>query len=75
MVRGLRPDDPPAWMRDELAADTRDLMLVGHMPHLDALARMLAQELIEFPLHGARWRSSGPRTDGPFDRCASMSRV
>ena len=53
MVRGLRPDDPPGWMRDELAADTRDLMLVGHMPHLDALARMLAQEPIDFPLHGA----------------------
>jgi len=53
MVRGLRPDDSPELMRDELAADTRDLMLVGHMPHLDALARMLAQSPIEFPLHGA----------------------
>ncbi len=41
MVRGLQPDDPPEWMRDVLATDDRDLALVGHMPHLPRLARLL----------------------------------
>lgn len=65
MVRGLRPDDPPVWMRDELAAETRDVLLVGHMPHLPGLVLALGQESYEFPLHGligferddqGRWR-------------------
>jgi len=53
MVRGLRPGDPPSWMRDELAAETRDILLVGHMPHLPDLARALANGPCDFPLHGA----------------------
>src|ERR1700752_2391054 len=32
LVRGLRPDDPPEWLRDELAAESRDGLLVGPMP-------------------------------------------
>lgn len=65
MVRGLRPDDPPAWLRDELAGETRDVLLVGHMPHLPSLARALAAESTDFPPHGVigferddagRWR-------------------
>ena len=64
MVRGLRPDDPPGWIRDELAAETRDVLLVGHMPHIAALARALGNDAAEFPLHGligfekheGRWR-------------------
>jgi phosphohistidine phosphatase len=57
MVRGLRPEDPPNWLRDELNAESRDILLVGHMPHLPGLARMLvpgASEAQEgaFPLHG-----------------------
>jgi len=71
MVRGLRSEDPPGWIRDELAHETRDVLLVGHMPHIAALARMLAGEAA-FPLHGAvaferdetgrwteSWRSEG----------------
>ena len=55
--RGLQPADPPAWTRDRLIGDTRDLMLVGHMPHLARLLRLLAGEdpdtsARSFPLHG-----------------------
>ena len=64
MVRGLRPDDPPEWLRDELSADPRDLLLVGHMPHIAGLARALDPNAADFPLHGliqfenddGRWR-------------------
>jgi len=55
IVRGLRPEDPPVWIRDELNAETRDILLVGHMPHLPALATELSPEsqgAREFPLHG-----------------------
>jgi phosphohistidine phosphatase len=38
-VRGLQPSDPAEWVRDLVAEETRDVMLVGHMPNL---ARVLA---------------------------------
>jgi phosphohistidine phosphatase len=55
--RGLQPSDPPAWMRERLFGETRDLMLVGHMPHLPRLLRVLVGEdpdtsTLAFPLHG-----------------------
>ena len=53
MVRGLRPDDPPEWMRDVLKAETRDVMLVGHMPSLPAIAAALSPGTTQLPLHGA----------------------
>ena len=52
MVRGLRPDDPVQWMRDELAAETRDVLLVGHMPNIAELSHTLAHASGMFPLHG-----------------------
>ena len=52
MVRGLRPEDPPAWMRDELAVESRDVLLVGHMPHLPGLTHALIGGTGEFPQHG-----------------------
>ena len=52
MVRGLRSEDPPEWMRDELAHETRDVLLVGHMPHIAALAYALSEEADDFPLNG-----------------------
>ena len=52
MVRGLRPDDSVSVMRDELAADTRDVLLVGHMPHIAELSRVLSPASATFPLHG-----------------------
>lgn len=55
-VRGLQPDDPPSWMRDQLAGQTRSVMLVGHMPHLARLLHLLRGDPREtppdFPLHG-----------------------
>ena len=54
--RGLQPDDPPAWMRDRLFGEMRDLILVGHMPHLERLLRVMTgageQTTAGFPLHG-----------------------
>jgi phosphohistidine phosphatase len=55
--RGLQPDDPPAWMRDRLFGETRDVLLVGHMPSMPRLLRLLIGEdpdtsTTGFPLHG-----------------------
>ena len=61
MVRGLQPEDPPEWMRDELAADDRDLALVGHMPHLARLGRLLDPSA-ELALHG--WLAFEKQKDG-----------
>jgi len=52
MVRGLRPEDPTEWMRHELEADTRDLLLAGHMPHIAELLRALCPDAEALPLHG-----------------------
>lgn len=51
MIRGLHSEDPPEWLRHELAAEARDVLLVGHMPHIADLARELAPESPAFPLH------------------------
>jgi phosphohistidine phosphatase len=52
--RGLQPADPPDWMRDRLLGETRNVMLVGHMPHLDRLLRSMTGQTaaVSFPLHG-----------------------
>ena len=52
MIRGLRPEDPPEWLRDELAAETRDVLLVGHMPHIARLVAMLSPGYA-IPVHGS----------------------
>jgi len=52
MVRGLRPEDPPVWIRGDLLAESRDILLVGHMPQIAALAHSLAPGVMTFPLHG-----------------------
>lgn len=51
MVRGLLPDDPPAMMRETLRHETRDLVIVGHMPNIAGLLETLAGG--HFPIHGA----------------------
>ena len=54
-TRDLQPDDPPQWIRDRLRAETRDILLAGHFPHLPRLlALLLANEgaAADFPLHG-----------------------
>jgi phosphohistidine phosphatase len=56
-ARGLQPDDPPSWMRDQLLASSGSIMVVGHMPHLPALLHLLCGDAadppgFDFPLHG-----------------------
>ena len=51
-ARGLQPDDPPQWMADTLAGEPREILLVGHMPHLPRLFALLARESGAFPAHG-----------------------
>jgi len=53
MVRGVRPDDPPEILRDALLAETRDLVVAGHIPHLTAWLELVAPGSETFPLHGA----------------------
>ena len=55
MVRGLQPADPSDILADRLAGETRDLLLVGHMPHIARLLRRLlgrVGEDMEFPPDG-----------------------
>ena len=56
-ARGLQPTDPPRWMRDQLEDDSRSILLVGHMPHLARLLRVLCGEspdsaATDFPMRG-----------------------
>jgi phosphohistidine phosphatase len=56
-VRGLLPDDPPGWVADRLVVEEGEVMVVGHMPHLPRLLRLLLTgdadaPAIEFPPHG-----------------------
>jgi phosphohistidine phosphatase len=60
--RDLQPDDPPAWIRDRLRAEPRDVLIAGHFPHLPRLLELLvgtrpdwvpAHQPASFPLHGA----------------------
>jgi phosphohistidine phosphatase len=64
LVRGLRPEDPPVWMRDLLAVEEQDVLLVGHMPHLPELLRELTGS-DAFPAHGLVWLER--REDGTFE--------
>lgn len=50
--RGLRPDDPPNWMRDRLAGESRSILIASHMPFLQRLLTLLAPGAKAFPLHG-----------------------
>ena len=65
-IRGLQPDDPPAWIRDRLIEEDRDIIIVGHMPHLPAALALLTENAytsaIAFPLHGlVALEADGPR--------------
>jgi phosphohistidine phosphatase len=51
-VRGLQPDDPPGWILQELQAETRDVLLVGHMPNISAVAEALVAGCGGVPAHG-----------------------
>jgi phosphohistidine phosphatase len=51
-IRGLQPTDPAEWIRDRLLGEQRDVMLVGHMPHIPRLLEILTGEPASFPMHG-----------------------
>jgi phosphohistidine phosphatase len=55
-TRDLQPGDPPGWIRDRLVGETRDILLVGHFPHLPRLLAMLLGQSEsmgpEFPTNG-----------------------
>jgi len=53
-TRDLQPDDPPQWIRDRLVGETRDMLIVGHFPHLPRLRALLVGDGAEsnFPAHG-----------------------
>ena len=59
MVRGLLPDDPPQHLRDLVAGEPRDILMVGHMPNLRDALRVLAPDAGPFPLHGLVALESG----------------
>lgn len=51
--RAVQPGDPPEWASDVISADARDIMIVGHMPHLGRLLKLLVRdEDAVFPDHG-----------------------
>jgi phosphohistidine phosphatase len=55
-TRDLQPGDPPVWIRDRLRDEPRDVMIVGHFPHLPSLLNLLASGREDgsqtFPAHG-----------------------
>jgi phosphohistidine phosphatase len=55
-VRGLQPTDPPEWIVDRIAIESRDVMLAGHLPSLarilGRLLRAPAENETDFPPHG-----------------------
>jgi phosphohistidine phosphatase len=52
MTAGLRPDDPGTAIRDLLAGESRDLLIVGHMPNIRDALRTLSPASAEFPPNG-----------------------
>ena len=73
-TRWMQPGDP-LRLADLLQVETRDLMVVGHMPHLDRLLRRLVEagpQAGSFPVNGVvaverietgwaeRWRLEAP---------------
>jgi len=70
MIRGLLPDDPPEWLRNELAAEDRDVLLVGHIPNIMRLAALLGEDAalpqhgyVMFEKSGKTWRRISGSTD------------
>jgi len=51
-TRDLQPDDPPSWIRDRLRAESRDILIAGHFPHLPRLFALLVNGVGDFPQHG-----------------------
>jgi phosphohistidine phosphatase len=50
-IRGLQPGDPPDWIRDRVTGESRNVMLVGHIPSLPQILALLTGRG-DFPEHG-----------------------
>ncbi len=62
-VRGLQPADMPQMLRDSLLGETRDVMVVGHMPNLARVLALFttgADGEAPFPAHGLVALDGGP---------------
>lgn len=64
MVRGLAPDDPPELLRDSLLGETRDVLVVGHMPGIRDVAHLLAPQSAPLSLHGLLVLQHQPESGG-----------
>ena len=55
-MHGLQPSDSPTWILERLAGESRDVLIVGHMPSLPRLLRAVVagdeQAALSFPVHG-----------------------
>jgi len=51
-TRDVQPDDPPQRIHDRLRAETRDIAIAGHFPHLPRLIGLLLGGVDNFPPHG-----------------------
>lgn len=55
-TKDLQPADPADWMRDRLRGEEREVMIVGHFPHLPKLLAALVGASDDapaiFPPHG-----------------------
>ena len=52
-TRDVQPDDSPQWIQDRLRAESRDIAIAGHFPHLPRLVARLLGGVEDFPPHGA----------------------
>ncbi len=67
-VRGLQPGDMPQMLRDALLGETRDVVVIGHMPQLARLLSLLStgvDAVVPFPAHSLIALDGGasPKTD------------
>ena len=54
-TKDLQPDDPPQWIRDRLRAESRDIAIAGHFPHLPRVLSLLTsggEAGADFPING-----------------------
>jgi phosphohistidine phosphatase len=58
-TRDLQPGDSPAWMRDRLRGESRDILIAGHYPHLPALLPLLLAGPEELGLHAGQFPQNG----------------
>jgi phosphohistidine phosphatase len=77
-ISGLQPTDPAERAIEMLAGETRDVMLVGHMPSLPRIYGLLVSgdedSPLDFPQHGLvaleadgdRWREAWRLSGQPF---------